>query len=257
MVRLNVPKEIASAMPKQTPSKNRVDDVHRAISHMIEIGEVNAGDQLPTENALAKKHGVSRPVVREAIARLAASGQVRTERGKGNFVLNAHGLEQLRLAPITSIDDLLAWQELRLGIEQEAARLAAIRHSEDDLAEIVRLHEDMVNNSESNGYDGDADHAFHMAIAAATNNRAILDAQKALGRHIKGWISAVLHVEPSTTTKRQQYLFSEHEAIVSAIRERNPERAALALRCHIENGKTRFLARLSRKTLETAGKNRP
>jgi GntR family transcriptional repressor for pyruvate dehydrogenase complex len=235
------------------PSGNRVDEVHRALLHLMESGDLGVGDQLPTEKALAQKHGVSRPVVREAIARLAASGQLRTEHGKGSFVLGGHGLEQLRLVPITSIDDLLAWQELRLGIEQEAARLAATRHSHDDLAEIVRLHEVMVNDTQSDGYGGDTDHAFHVAIAAAAHNRAILDAQKALGRHIKGWISAVLHVESSNIRKRQQYRISEHEAIVSAIRERNPERASQALRSHIENGRTRFLTRLSRNTLEPEG----
>jgi GntR family transcriptional repressor for pyruvate dehydrogenase complex len=234
-------------------SGNRVDDVHRVLLNLIEGGELAVGKQLPTENALAQQHGVSRPVVREAIARLAANGQVRTERGKGSFVLGGHGLEQLRLAPITSIDDLLAWQELRVGIEQEAARLAATRRSQDDLAEIVRLHNEMVNDSESIGYGGNADHAFHVAIAAAANNRAILDAQKALGRHIKGWISAVLHVEPSNTSKRRQYRLSEHEAIVSAIRDRNPDRAAQAIRSHIENGRTRFLAGLTRKTLAQDG----
>ena len=103
-----------------------------------------------------------------------------------------------------------------------------------------------MNRPEMDGYGGEVDHAFHIAIAAAAHNPAILDAQIALGRHIKGWISAVLNMEPANHAKRQQYRLSEHEAIVDAISARNPERAAQATRSHIENGRTRFLARISR-----------
>lgn len=243
--------------PEPTPKKNRVDEVYHALSHLIDGGDLTAGDRLPTENALAKQHGVSRPVVREAIARLAAGGLVRTVRGKGTFVQPGQVMEQMKLAPITSIDDLLAWQELRVAIEQEAARLAATRRSEEDLNELVRLLGEMMNSPEMDGYGGEADHAFHVAIAAAAHNPAILDAQIALGRHIKGWISAVLNVEPANHAKRQQYRLSEHEAIVDAISARNPERAAQAIRSHIENGRTRFLARISRLPRENeAGEDR-
>lgn len=225
---------------------NRVDAVYQSLCQLMDSGELRAGDRLPTENSLAVQHGVSRPVVREAIARLAASGVVRTERGKGTFVQPGQVLRQMKLAPITSIDDLLAWQELRVSIEQEAARLAASRRAEGDIDELVRLLEEMRHEPEMEGYGGEVDHAFHIAIATAAHNPAILDAQMALGTHIKGWISAVLNMAPANHAKRQQYRLSEHEAILDAIRARDPERAAQAMRSHIENGRTRFLTRISR-----------
>lgn len=103
------------------------------------------------------------------------------------------------------------------------------------------------------GFGGEVDLAFHVAIAAASHNPAILDAQKALGRHIKGWISAVVHMESANNAKRPQYQFSEHQMIVDAIRDRDPERAAQAVRSHIENGRVRFLARISRLPKESDG----
>ncbi len=228
------------------PKRNRVDAVYHALSLLIDSGDLTVGDRLPTENSLAQQHGVSRPVVREAISRLVASGVVRTERGKGTFVQPGQVLRQMKLAPITSIDDLLAWQELRVAIEQEAARLAASRRSEDDLSELTRLLEEMMSGPEMEGFGGEVDHAFHIAIATAAHNPAILDAQMALGGHIKGWISAVLNMEPANHAKRQEYRLSEHEAILDAISARDPERAAQAMRSHIENGRTRFLTRISR-----------
>lgn len=244
----------ASKTVRTMPSKvsesgsvnNRVDAVYQSLCQLMDSGELGVGDRLPTENSLATQHGVSRPVVREAIARLAASGAVRTERGKGTFVEAGQVLRQMKLAPITSIDDLLAWQELRVAIEQEAARLAASRRSDVDMTELVRLLEKMRHEPEADGYGGEVDHAFHIAIATAAHNPAILDAQMALGTHIKGWISAVLNMEPANHAKRQQYRLSEHEAILDAIRARDPERAAQAMRNHIENGRTRFLTRISR-----------
>lgn len=236
-----------ASQPKTNPRRNRVDDVHRALLRLIEGGELATGDRLPTEIELTKSFGVSRPVVREAIARLMANGHVQTERGKGSFVTDANGLEHLSLSPITSVEDLLAWQELRVAIEQEAARLAATRHTEHELRQLERLHAAMVEQPHRDGHiGGDDDYAFHMAIASAAHNRAIHDAQKVLGRHIKRWISAVLQLEPVDATQRQRHRLSEHEAIVSAIRNREPDRAAEAVRLHIENGRTRFLARITR-----------
>lgn len=223
-----------------------MDEVHHALSELIQSGTLEVGGKLPTENALALEHGVSRPVVREAIARLAASGHIRTERGRGSFVTENQGLDRLELPPITSVNDLLDWQELRVGIEQEAARLAAMRHTQKEIDEVVRLHDMMVRGMKPGTSLGDTDHAFHMAIAAASHNRAIVDAQRVLGRHIKGWISAIVHVEPNTSSKRNQYLLSEHHAILSAIKDRDPDRAAVAIRSHIESGRTRFLARLAK-----------
>ncbi len=243
------PKTVRTMPSKVSESgsgNNRVDAVYQSLRQLMDSGALGVGDRLPTENSLAAQHGVSRPVVREAIARLAASGVVRTERGKGTFVQPGPVLRQMKLAPITSIDDLLAWQELRVAIEQEAARLAASRRSEVDLDDLTRLLDEMRHEPETEGYGGEVDHSFHIAIATAAHNPAILDAQMALGTHIKGWISAVLNMAPANHAKRQQYRLSEHEAILDAIRARDPERAAQAMRNHIENGRTRFLTRISR-----------
>lgn len=237
----------AVSLPEQTwRGKNRVDEVEMSVTKLIEVGEFSIGHRLPGENELAGRFGVSRPVIREAIGRLTARGLVRTERGKGSFVQPPQVIQRLVLHPITSIDDLLALQELRIAIEQEVGRLAAARRSEEDLEKITEINDRLIATSGDYSYGGELDSEFHIAIAAATHNRVILDAQRALGNHTKQWISTVLHAVPDAKATRHEYRLREHDAIIDAIRRMDPEAAALAIRRHIENGRTRFLAHMSK-----------
>jgi DNA-binding FadR family transcriptional regulator len=238
-----------TGLPKQTcpaPGKNRVDDVQIAISRMIEGGELSVGQRLPAENDLARRFGVSRPVIREAIGRLAARGTIRTERGKGSFVQPPELLQKLTLHPITSVDDLLAFQELRIAIEQEAGYLAATRRTDDELKRIVDLNDRMSSSTADYSYGGQLDSEFHVAIADATHNAVILAAQKALSTHTKQWISTVSLTVHDPETARNEYRLREHEAIIDAIRRMDADATALAIRRHIENGRTRFLAHMSK-----------
>lgn len=231
--------------------RNRVDQVQMAIVQLIEGGEFPVGRRLPTENTLARRFGVSRPVVREAIARLAARGAVRTEHGRGSFVQPPELMQRLTLNPITSVDDLLAFQELRVAIEQEAGYLAATRRSDDDLRKIVELNDRLSSTSADYRSGGELDTEFHVAIAAATHNSVILDAQKALSNHTKQWISTVSLTVADPEPARNEYRLREHEAIIDAIRRMDADATALAIRRHIENGRTRFLAHMSKQS----GKN--
>lgn len=232
---------------------SRADIVYNNLLEEIDTGRIASGERLASETALAAAQGVSRPVIREAIARLAAAGIVRTERGRGTYVLPAPVIQTMTLSPITSIDDLIHWQELRIAIEQEAGRLAATRRSAADLAAIVAANERLGNGDADASHDvrGELDHAFHVAIAAASHNPAILDAQMSLGKHTKGWIAAILHSAPRKPD-RAEYRLREHRAIIDAIERMDPEAASQAIRRHIENGRTRFLAGLSKTMVAAA-----
>src|SRR5258707_11235383 len=108
------------------------------LSEDIPSGKIAAGSQLPTEQALIAATGVSRTVVREAVAALRAEGLVVTRQGIGAFVPE-HARRPLRidfdqLSPLRAVLDVM---ELRTGIEIEAAGLAAERASPAQIRRIV------------------------------------------------------------------------------------------------------------------------
>src|SRR5690606_20954234 len=99
---------------------------------------------LPSEQAMAREFGVSRTVMREAIARLKADGLVVTQQGRGIFVASSSASLPFRLkADLEDVAALLKIIELRIGFEVEAAGLAAKRRSSADLKRMRKALDDM------------------------------------------------------------------------------------------------------------------
>lgn len=224
---------------------SRTEEVHQFLLNAITLGEYGAGSRLPSENALASQLGVSRPVVREAVSRLAAEGLVRAERGRGTFVSDRPVVRQLQLSPIAGINDLIAWQDLRIAIEQEAARLAAERRAPEDLERIRGIHLKLIDMARVGDRAIRLDFEFHVAIATATQNPILVEAQRSLGDHIRDWMSTVLETTKLPPSEWHEFRVREHNAIVEAIQRMDPDAAAQAARRHNENGRTRLLTELS------------
>src|SRR5688572_14483524 len=114
--------------------------VASSISREIAEGRLKPGDQLPTEQALAQTFGVSRNVVREAIARLRSEGRIWSQQGRGAFVTDAANTTVLTIDydALQQGNAYLSLFELRGILEVEAAALAAKRRTSEDLA---RMHQ--------------------------------------------------------------------------------------------------------------------
>ena len=111
------------------PARNLTDEVIGRIKKEIGAGRLAPGARLPTEQELMAAMGVSRTVVREAVAALRADGLVTTRQGSGAYVAADVSRVPFRIDPegLSSIEDVLEVMELRLAIEVEAAALAAER----------------------------------------------------------------------------------------------------------------------------------
>ena len=130
--------------------------------------------------------GVSRTVVREAISKLQASGLVLTRHGIGTFVVGLGDAAPFRLAPeqFATLRDVIAVLELRIGIETEAASLAAQRRNADNLRQ-MRSALDAVAAAVEQGRDAvGPDFQFHLEIARATQNAHFADLMASLGTMI-------------------------------------------------------------------------
>src|SRR5258705_6250713 len=137
----------------------------------ITSGKIPPGSRLPTEQELIAATGVSRTVVREAVAALRADGLVITRQGVGAFVPeNARRPLRIDVDPLSPLRAVLHVMELRTGIEIEAAGLAAERASASQIRKIVECLE-AVDAALKRGADAIAqDFALHCSIADASGN---------------------------------------------------------------------------------------
>lgn len=231
----------SGATGRRPSLSSQVADVIRG---QIEAGYYAPGDKLPTEPALIDKFGFSRTVVREAIAALRADGLVESRHGSGVFVIGPRQSDPgLRLftGETNKISDIIEELELRIGIEVEAAALAAVRSSPAQEVEI----QSQVDHFERLVAEGkptdDADFQFHMAIAAATNNARFRTFLEHIGRRMIPRVkfrSVMGGVDPLPS--RDEPILREHREIAEAIMARDPDRAREAMRRHLVTGIKRY-----------------
>lgn len=128
------------------------------------------GQRIPSESDLCAEFGVSRTVVREAVASLRADGVLKSRQGIGVFVDDAPRLLPFEISPIPddAVQDILQILELRLSVELEASAMAAERRSDAQLGQIREALERI--RAEGSGQSGPMDFDFHLSIARATNN---------------------------------------------------------------------------------------
>ncbi len=113
-------------MAEKQPANNLAEQVMARIGADIRGGRLAPGARLPTEQELTTEFGVSRTVVREAVAALRADGLVVTRRGSGAYVADP-AAGPFRIVPprATSLPDIINVMELRLAVEVQAAALVA------------------------------------------------------------------------------------------------------------------------------------
>jgi DNA-binding FadR family transcriptional regulator len=205
-------------------------------------GKYPLGSRLPTEEKLAGDFGVSRSVVREAIARMKSDGLVTTRQGLGAFVAESFAGVPFRI--LTVADDarreVREIFELRIGVEAEAAALAAERATPEQLAEIRDALIAVTEAAGSDGNTAEEDLRFHRAIALAANNRLYNQFIAFLELHVR--VQLDISLAKSKANDRLKLIKAEHEAIYEAIRSKDPDAARKAVATHLRNG----IERLSR-----------
>lgn len=213
-----------------------------AIGDRIRDGRFAMGEKLPTEAAIMGEFGVSRTVVREAISKLQASGLVETRHGIGTFVLGLGDAAPFRIAPdqFATLRDVIAVLELRIGVETEAAGLAALRRSEDNLRD-MRTALDAFALAVEEGRDAvGSDFQFHLEIARATQNPHFAELMGSLGAMIIP--RSRLEGSSDAPAQHQEYLRrvnGEHDSIFDAISNQDAEGARAAMRTHLANSRER------------------
>jgi GntR family transcriptional regulator, transcriptional repressor for pyruvate dehydrogenase complex len=226
-----------------SPPRNLTRELVERLSVEITSGTLLPGARLPTEQEMMSAMGVSRTVVREAVAALRSEGLVVTRQGVGAFVTSDVQRRPFRIDPdgLESITDVLNVVELRMGVEIESAGIAAERASIADIKRITAALKALDTAFARGEPAVDEDVAFHRAIASATGNPQFVRFLEFLGRFVIPRRS--IHVAVGEK-EQQQYLLrvqDEHRAICSAIGSRDPSTARAAMRKHLSNSRERYL----------------
>lgn len=218
--------------------------VEEALRHGILTGQLAAGARLPSESGLAALFGVSRPVVRQALAALREQGLVQSRRGSGTRVPDAGQMPRLALPPPSGVDlgRILHGVELRLVIEPEAAALAALRRTPADLARLdatVTAFEQATARGEPTHLH---DYGFHEAIALATANPCLAEAMRGLEQDVSYAVRVWQYWGRAQPGMRMQDAVDEHRAVLACIQAQDAEGARRAMRSHIEKARVRVMA---------------
>lgn len=203
-------------------------DLARSLLDELASGRYPVGSRLPAERDLALRYEVSRPTVREAIIALEVQGLVEVRVGSGAYVKRLPGESDRPGFNVTAFE----LTEARLLFEGEAAALAATQMTDEDLAEIEVLVQQIAEENRSPNGTETADRAFHLAIAKATRNVAVYNTVAQLW-DLRGTSpeAALLHEKARHANIKP--VVEEHTAILEALRARDPNAARTAMRTHL------------------------
>jgi DNA-binding FadR family transcriptional regulator len=198
---------------------------------LIESGEVARGSRLPAERDLAKQLKVSRPSLREALIALEIEGLLDVRVGSGIYVktpearrngadlLDAHG-------PFEVI-------HARRLIEGECAALAAQNAAPGQVRSIREAHARMVEEAQANPNPLEADRAFHVQLAEASGNSALVLLVQTLWDQRIGPLYRGLEGKLDAPALVSETL-REHQAIVDAVAKGDSRAARAAARRHMD-----------------------
>ena len=226
---------------KPIPRRSTVDQVVDRLLAVIKQQNLQPGMRLPGELELVEQLQVSRPALREALARLDSMGLVTIQRGRGTFVSDRGSLancaQLVRSALTISPRELLTYAELRSAIEVQAVRQAAGRATAEDVAALEELLREL--NDFDRPYDQalEIDFRFHRKIVDIAGNELMQNVMEVIYEFV------LAQMARTTPLPRDNELGHRlHDEIVAAIRQRDPDAAERAMRAHMQAVLTRLTA---------------
>lgn len=206
-------------------------DIVAAIQRQIASGTLQEGDRLPPANELAATLGVSRASLREALHRLSALGFVDVQHGRGTFVRAR--AERNESSSRWVSDQRYALQELfefRTAVETSAARLAAVKATDDELAAMATGLARLTGEHDDAAFVVRWDADFHRAIFASARNRLLEQALAVCEDYLTETRFRLLTMPADINES-----IAEHQRIVQAFRARDPDGASQAMREHLRS----------------------
>ncbi len=215
------------------------DELARRILREAENAGMRVGGRLPTERTLADDLGVSRTVIRHALARLEAAGAISREVGRGTFIR--------RFDPAAETDDLVEVTDVgpadvmtvRLLLEPQAMPIVVARATGRDFDEMRRC---LAGGESADTYaDFELwDLALHRCLMAASHNPLLLRLYACVETARHGQLWGDLKRRNDSTERRVQYR-AQHHLVVDALRTRDSDAAVAAMQAHLSTVRANLL----------------
>jgi GntR family transcriptional regulator, transcriptional repressor for pyruvate dehydrogenase complex len=201
----------------------------RLLSHVVQ-SDLRPGDKLPGERDLARRLGVSRTTIRQAIVALQTQGVLEVRHGGGTFLASLDRRSPAVARVVERRRRLPAVLEARRALEVPIAAHAAARRDDDDLRAIDAALDRMRAEVTEGAIGLDGDQAFHDAVTAAAHNAVLTDLMATLADAI-----AETRSESLSQEDRPPRSLADHEAIAGAIAAGDPDAAAAAMHAHLDH----------------------
>ncbi len=195
----------ATGLLEALPSRHVRERIAERLATAVALGQYWPGERLPAERRLAELLCVSRSTVRDALHLLADQGIVEIRRGRsgGTFVRAAEtpvAGAVIRRALLPGWARLSTLLDFRCAVEEQIARLAALRRTEAESRQILRLADEYLASGGSRESSSAADQALHSAIAKASHNPLWVE----LSAQIRYDVNQGLGVEPFSAHLRRR-----------------------------------------------------
>ena len=215
--------------------------ISKLILAEIHSGNLKQGDRLPTEAALADKYGVSRTILREAIASLKNDDILESRQGRGLLVKNPNNRKAFRFSDVfetVSMEEVNYFYEMRALLESEAASLAAVRKTDTDVRAIESAMNEMEEAVASNSIGDTAHFKFNTAIAEASHNPVLIQFLFFLQNKLHD-LAKELRIRTMTSPERAETVLSEHRKVAQGILSGDPAAAKDSVMEHLKNAAKR------------------
>ncbi len=229
-------RELMSQPIEQIVRRKLSDEVFDRLERMITSGELQPGDEMPSERVLMERFGVGRPAIREAMQSLANKGLVNISHGERARVLKLTARSIFQQVDLTakimlsqSSDSLEHLKSARIFFERGMAREAAQRASAtdiSDLREIIERQRDCLGHAEE---FINADMGFHTRIAQISGNPIYVAVSEAMLAWLKEY-----HTEMLIWTGKEKFTLAEHEEIVNRLEANDIDGSETAILKHLE-----------------------
>ncbi|HEY3314661.1 MAG TPA: FadR/GntR family transcriptional regulator [Bacillota bacterium] len=236
-------------------TKKVYEEIIEQIEALITAGDLKPGQQLPPERELAQRLGVSRPSMREAFSILETLGVIEIRAGDGSYVakrLPASLLSPMALSLDRTRRRILESYEVRQVLEIEAARLAAERATAEDRAEMGRIYDRLAAAYLGGRVPEDGDTSLHLAVARMTHNEVLCQ----LLDDLQGILLKISHVfyrsvvNHETGEEQIEEAVSDFNHIAQAVVAGDPDRAAVAMKTHLDRVKPMIISGLKEEDID-------